>query len=114
MKKAVFYFVLFTVFSACQQDEMPAGLPACVKEKINQLKNKSTQNPPAKVWQYQYKGQTVYYFPPACCDQMGELYDEHCNLICHPDGGITGRGDGKCEDFFASRQNEKLVWEDKR
>jgi hypothetical protein len=111
MKKAVFYFVLF---SACRNDEIPAGLPACVKEKISLLKSKPTQNPPASVWQYQYKGQTVYYLPPACCDQMGELYDENCNLICHPDGGITGRGDGKCEDFFSTRQNEELVWEDKR
>jgi hypothetical protein len=114
MKKAVFYFLLFTLFSSCQNDDVPKGLPDCVKVKIDQLKSESSQNPPAKVWQYQYKGQTVYYLPPTCCDQMGELYDENCNLICYPDGGIAGRGDGKCEDFFSARQNEILVWEDKR
>ncbi|MDB5263739.1 MAG: hypothetical protein JWQ14_3022 [Adhaeribacter sp.] len=114
MKKAAFYFFLFTLFSACQDDEIPRGLPACVKEKIDELKNKPTQNPPAKVWQYQYMGKTVYYIPPACCDQVSKLYDENCNFICAPDGGITGRGDGKCPEFFATRQNGILVWEDKR
>ncbi|WP_190277434.1 DUF6970 domain-containing protein [Adhaeribacter rhizoryzae] len=35
-------------------------------------------------------------------------------IICHPNGGILGRGGGKCEDFFTTRQHEKLNWEDKR
>ena len=114
MKKVIIYFALIDLFTSCQNEEITRGLPSCVKEKIIQLQNNSSQNPPAQVWQYRYKGQTVYYFPPTCCDQMGELYDENCNLICHPDGGITGRGDGKCEDFFSARQKEKLVWENKR
>lgn len=32
----------------------------------------------------------------------------------HPDGGITGRGDGKFPYFDKERTNEKLLWEDKR
>lgn len=114
MKKSVVYFAFWVLVTSCQENEIPKGLSACVKEKIKEFKSKPTQNPPAKVLQYQYNGQTVYYLPPACCDQMGELYDEHCNLICHPDGGITARGDGKCEAFFTNRTNEKVVWEDKR
>ncbi|MGV3588713.1 MAG: DUF6970 domain-containing protein [Adhaeribacter sp.] len=114
MKKATIHFLFLALFTSCQNDEIPQGLPACVKDKISQYKNNPNQNPPAQIWQYQYKGQTVYYVPPACCDQFGELYDQNCNLICYPDGGITGRGDGKCEDFFATRQHEKLIWEDKR
>jgi hypothetical protein len=29
-----------------------------------------------------------------CCDQFSNLLDAGGNLIGHPDGGITGRGDG--------------------
>ena len=28
------------------------------------------------------------------CDQFSDLLDANGNLIGHPDGGITGRGDG--------------------
>ena len=114
MKKAVIYFLLVALFTSCQDEDIPKGLPTCVKRKISRLKNEPKRNPPAKVWQYQYKGQTVYYIPPTCCDQMSQLYDENCNLICHPDGGLTGRGDGKCAEFFSACTNEKLVREDKR
>ena len=55
-----------------------------------------------------------YYVPPQCCDQFSTLYDADGAVICAPDGGITGRGDGKCPDFFQSRTNEKLFWEDSR
>jgi len=48
-----------------------------------------------------YKGKEVNYKPAErCCDQMGEVRDTSGNIICHPDGGITGKGDGKCPDFF--------------
>jgi hypothetical protein len=42
------------------------------------------------------------------------LYDENCTLLCLPDGGITGQGNGKCANFFIERTNEKLIWEDSR
>ena len=45
---------------------------------------------------------------------MSTLYDENCNKICSPDGGIAGNGDGLCPDFFTNRTNERLIWEDKR
>jgi hypothetical protein len=39
-----------------------------------------------------------------------ELYDDDCNLICSPDGGISGTEDNKCGDLFSKRTNDKLVW----
>jgi hypothetical protein len=71
-------------------------------------------NPPQSIWQYEYKGQTVYYVPPQCCDQFSTLYDAAGNVICAPDGGYTGHGDGQCTDFFTERKNEKLIWQDSR
>ncbi len=87
---------------------------ACLQQMIAGFKNEEKQNPPRKVYSYQYKGQTVYYVTPPCCDFFSDLYDSKCKLIGHPDGGITGRGDGKFPDFEQLRTNEKLVWEDTR
>src|SRR6476646_4685070 len=61
-------------------------VPACISAKIELLKNKPKGNPSYSVYQYLYNGHKVYYFPPQCCDQYSDLYDENCSLICHPDG----------------------------
>lgn len=90
------------------------GVPACITEKITAMKAAEVKNPPLSLWQYQYNGQTVYYIPSYCCDIPSELYNSQCNLICSPDGGITGRGDGKCSDFFDKRTDGKLIWKDDR
>ncbi len=45
---------------------------------------------------------------------LSTLYNENCNVICSPDGGLTGSGDGQCSDFFDTRTDEKLIWEDVR
>jgi hypothetical protein len=87
---------------------------ACIREMITVFKNEEKQNPPRKIFSYTYKGQTVYYVTPPCCDFFSDLYDSNCKLIGHPDGGITGRGDGKFTDFEKTKTNEKLIWEDTR
>jgi hypothetical protein len=71
-------------------------------------------NPPHRILQYRYHGKTVYYVPPSCCDRPSTLYDAHGTVICSPDGGYTGRGDGRCADFAAKRSDEVLVWSDPR
>nr|WP_262893218.1 hypothetical protein [Dyadobacter subterraneus] len=40
--------------------------------------------------------------------------DENYNLLCSPDGGITGGGDGKCLDFVKKASNQKLIWNDEK
>jgi hypothetical protein len=39
-----------------------------------------------------------------------ELLDGACRVLCHPDGGITGGGDGRCADFAATRKDGELLW----
>jgi hypothetical protein len=34
-------------------------------------------------------------------------------MICSPTGGITGKGDGKCEDFSTKAKHIKLIWKNK-
>ncbi|MEI6705689.1 MAG: hypothetical protein WCK96_00995 [Methylococcales bacterium] len=96
--------------SADQQEKIPEW----VSKLIAELKAAPTANPPTRIVRYLYRGQTVYYQPPRCCDIPSRLFDERGKGICLPDGGMTGGGDGKCPDFFKKRKNEKIIWEDTR
>ena len=89
-------------------------LPACIQKMISQYKSEEKQNPPRQIYSYLYNGKTVYYVTPPCCDFFSDLYDSSCVLIGHPDGGFTGKGDGKTSDFKDKRTNEKLIWKDDR
>ena len=81
---------------------------------IHRLEIEPVTNTPTTLIQYGYKGQVVYYVPPRCCDIFSDLYDADGNVIGHPDGGITGQGDGRVPDFLVERENERIVWKDQR
>jgi hypothetical protein len=89
-------------------------LPASVTALIHELQGQPPSNPPAYVASYDYRGEVVYYVPPRCCDIFGDLYNGAGQIICHPDGGLAGHGDGRCPDFESKRTNEKIVWRDLR
>jgi len=109
------FLIIILLFSGCLiQSRLPSGIPRWLKQKISTLEAQPVQNPPAAVYEYEYLGETVYYFPPRCCDIFSELYDHKGNLICHPDGGITGMGDGQCPEFFLKARLIRLVWQDPR
>ena len=65
---------------------------------------------PEKVWRYEYRGDVVYYVPPRCCDIPSTLYDSKGTIMCSPDGGITGAGDGLCPTFFKDRKKGVVIW----
>ncbi|GAB3826896.1 DUF6970 domain-containing protein [Hymenobacter jeollabukensis] len=88
--------------------------PKWLDDKIQAHMNAKAENPRIRILSYQYQGQTVYYETSPCCDQFTTLYDAKGNVLCAPDGGITGRGDGKCPDFEKNRTAEQLVWQDAR
>jgi hypothetical protein len=90
------------------------SLPSPISQLIEQRKAEPRANPPASVWRYTYLDQTVFYLPPKCCDVPSALYDSSGKLICRPDGGMTGRGDGKCRNFHQQRTDEQLIWRDER
>ena len=89
-------------------------VPECLQKMIKEYRAEKKQNPPKSIYSYLYKGQTVYYVSPPCCDFFSDLFDSNCVLIGHPDGGFTGRGDGKITDFRDSAKDEKLIWKDER
>ena|SRR5687768_8122429 len=100
-------------FLSCNKEDA-AALPSCIQEWIEAVKKENTWNPPATVKEYRYNGKKVYLLTPDCCDQYAILLDEHCNYICAPDGGISGKGDGKCLDFYEKAELVKEVWKDGR
>ncbi|MGQ0740155.1 MAG: DUF6970 domain-containing protein [Bacteroidota bacterium] len=112
MKSILLATGFITVLSfQCNKDYTSSS---CINNKISQIKARPKFNPPAEVNEHRYKGKRVFLFTADCCDQYNELYDEDCNYICAPSGGITGAGDGKCTDFSTAAQHIRLVWKDDR
>lgn len=91
-----------------------AKRPAWLEQKVQERFQAKKTNPPIHIYSYLYNGATVYYETSAGGDQFSNLYADNGQLICHPDGGMTGRGDGQCPDFREKRTDEKLIWEDPR
>lgn len=90
------------------------SLPSCLQQLSTRYTQEVRMNPPRKIYSYRYKDSLVYYVTAPCCDFFSDLYNTNCELIAHPDGGITGKGDGRLSDFHALKTAEKLLWEDKR
>lgn len=86
-------------------------LPLCIKRKIDSFKVMQVHEKPQRVIEYRYNGKRVYYVVMPCCDFFNEVFDEDCKFIGAPDGGFTGKGDGKLPGFFKEATNEKLIWE---
>ncbi|WP_137937492.1 hypothetical protein [Chitinivorax sp. B] len=106
--------ILLSLVSVTGLAQTPTTIPMWISQRIQQFESAPITNPPRSIWQYRYQGKIVYYFPPQCCDQFSELYDQQGTRICAPDGGITGVGDGECPDFRNSRSQEKRIWKDTR
>jgi hypothetical protein len=85
-----------------------------IQKKIKELEAAPPKKAKSYIMQYEYNGRLVYYIPADCCDQLNPLYDEKGNIICKPDGGFTGKGDGKCPDFLRANLKGKKIWSDIR
>ena len=92
----------------------PGSTASWPDELVRRLEREPVANPPLSVTKYLYKGEKVYFVPQRCCDIFSDLYDADGNIIAHPDGGITGEGDGRSPDFFDQRSEERIIWTDRR
>ena len=45
---------------------------------------------------------------------FNSVFDENCQYVCAPTGGITGQGDLKCKDFAKNANLVKVIWKDER
>lgn len=119
--KTIYLIICLATFSSCSSSKknkevlvQEKAWPACIDSLVNIFRKEDKQSPPRAIYSYTYKGRLVYYVPPVCCDFYSDLFDSACNVIAHPDGGFTGRGDGSAADFVSTRANEKLLWKDER
>lgn len=116
MKYAGLVFLWFILFAACSGNRKSSSsnsLPPCLDSLVKNLSGQQPDGSPESITRYRYNSQTVYYAVARCCDQYNTVYDEQCNVLGHPDGGITGRGDGMLPDFFTKATDKKLIWEKK-
>ena len=92
-----------------------AILPAFLEDLVKSYEAAPFGSNPESIWSFTYQDQTVYYVSAMyCCDLPSTLYDENGKVLCRPDGGIAGAGDGKCPEFIAERTDGRVLWEDKR
>ncbi len=110
MKASILFIYLIFGLLQCGGDP----LESCADDLIAQLKSEPVRNPPAEVWEYTISGKKYFFVPSYCCDFYSDLYDSSCKLVCHPDGGITGEGDGKCGELKSQLVKGKLLWKDER
>ncbi len=99
-----------TRVSAADTTARPQWLKARISETLGHRK----QYPIVRIYRYQYRDQIIYWETAPCCDQQSTVYDTKGHVLCHPDGGITGKGDNQCADFDKRKTGEKLVWQDPR
>ena len=108
-----FAIAITSIFMGCKDSDLDIDAPICIENKIEEIIDNEASNPPTQVWKWEVDNQIYYYITSDCCDQFNYLYTENCDILCAPDGGITGNGDGNCPDF-TSALKKTLIWEDKR
>jgi len=105
MKSVLVLGITLIALSCNKMDVITTDIcPSCFKAIIE------NSNPPLEVWRYNYNNQIVYLAKADCCDQYDQVYSANCGIRCAPSGGITGKGDGKCADFYDKASNPQLVW----
>lgn len=104
---------IFFLASCAPKNQGIPNMPQCLSAKIDSIKKVPNLHSPESVIEYNYNGTLVYYVTAGCCDQFNEVYDVDCKILGAPDGGITGKGDGKLPDFFSKATNKKVVWENR-
>lgn len=87
------------------EDQLPEWLANWVAD----LDAREVEFAPQSITRFESEGETVYYVVHRCCDQFSDLLDADGKLIGHPDGGITGRGDGVTK-FSPSELEGEEVW----
>ncbi|MEO6683996.1 MAG: hypothetical protein ABIN48_14325 [Ginsengibacter sp.] len=112
-----FGFLLIAVILSCNSTNkfaVSTEVPICLQEKIKLMSEDISEGMPVSLTEFTYHGKKVYYLVAPCCDKYNIVFDSTCTILGYPDGGFTGRGDGKMTDFEKAAINPKVIWEAKR
>jgi len=112
MIKIITFTVVFFLFacSAYKKAVDSAEFPPCLQAKIDSMTMDPNEGSPQSITRYSYHDKTVYYMKAPCCDKYNIVFDSVCNILGYPDGGFSGKGDGKMTDFFKEAKVGKVVW----
>ncbi|MEZ5308084.1 MAG: hypothetical protein R2684_13140 [Pyrinomonadaceae bacterium] len=113
MKPKIMAFSLLLAFSTGCMDraaDRTTPEPPWLKAKIEEATRGRASNVPMHASRATYKQKLVYYISPNVPDGFGTLYDASGEILCHPDGGLNGRGDGRCGDFFDTARELTTIW----
>ncbi len=111
IKIITFAAVLFLFACAAHKKATDnVAIPSCLLSKIDSMTANPNEGSPQSVTSYSYHDKTVYYMKAPCCDKYNIVFDSVCNVLGYPDGGFTGKGDGKMPDFFKEATDGKVVW----
>ncbi len=105
MKKIPLMLIITLIFSLC--------LYSCdkKKEKCSIKKFVDSQSVHLKrADKYYFNNQYVYLLTYDGADMKENLYNENCELICSPAGGISGLGDGICPTFYEEAKFVTNIW----
>ena len=87
-----------------------SGLPEWLRIRLADYDAQPGPAAPRAVYELPYRGGVAYYVQAGCCDQLDPLIDARGVIVCHPTGGFTGRGDGKCLDQLPAVAHRREVW----
>ncbi|MEP6504081.1 MAG: hypothetical protein ABJD97_12165 [Betaproteobacteria bacterium] len=87
-----------------------AGLPEWLRIRLADYDAQPRPAAPQAVFEVRYGDGVAYLVLAGCCDQFNPLLDARGVLICHPSGGFTGRGDGKCPAALRPDVERREVW----
>jgi len=90
------------------------SLPVWLQERVASYATSALGSVPDEVWQFEYRGKTVYYIPAPCCDQFDSLFAADGTYLCAPSGGYSGYGDQRCSDALLKPKEMTRVWQDYR
>ena len=87
-----------------------SGLPEWLRIRLADYDALPGPAAPRAVYEVPWRGGVAYYVQAGCCDQLDPLVDANGVLLCHPTGGFTGRGDGKCLEELPAIAHRREVW----
>jgi hypothetical protein len=87
-----------------------AGLPEWLRIRLADYDAVPAPAAPRAVYEVPWRGGVAYYVQAGCCDQLDPLVDANGVILCHPTGGFTGRGDGKCLEALPVVAHRREVW----
>lgn len=120
----VFFYTLILVGLALEACEKPVLVPECIQymlphdgefteEASEFIADPIQARDVVAVYRFT-DGKEIYYeIELGCCDQFTELYNQNCELVCFPRGGITGGGASDCPDWVDALDEGVLIWQKK-